>query len=260
MLGAVLVVARERDDPSAGHGRVAAVNGAVASLDTSADANGMDAAAVAERLQGVRERIASCGGDPARIGVVAVTKGFGPEAVRAASLAGLTDVGENYAQELLAKRESSPPGIRWHFLGAVQRNKVRRLAPCVDAWHGIDRPAIAEAVAAAAPGARVFAEVNTARSPGRPGCDPGDLDELVEACRRLPLDLVGLMAVAPQGDATAARECFSWLAAAARRLGLRELSMGMSDDFEVAVQEGATTLRLGRVLFGPRPSRDAVQR
>lgn len=253
-------MAQDRHDAPPGHGRVAAVKGAVASLDASADSNGRDAAAVAERLQGVRDRITSCGGDPGTIGIVAVTKGFGHEAVRAASLAGLSDVGENYAQELLAKRQSSPPGIRWHFLGSVQRNKVKRLAPCVDAWHGIDTPAIARSVAAAAPGARVFAEVNTTGSPRRPGCDPGDLDELVEACRQLPLDLVGLMTVAPQGDLSAARECFRWLAAAGRRLGLRELSMGMSDDFEVAVQEGATTLRLGRVLFGPRPSRDAVQR
>jgi len=229
-------------------------------LDPSADANRSHAAVVAERLQGVRDRIASCAGDPGAITIVAVTKGFGPEAVQAASLAGLPDVGENYAQELIAKRRSSPPGIRWHFLGSVQRNEVKRLAPFVHAWHGIDGPAIARSVAAAAPGAKVFVEVNTTGSPRRPGCDPGDLDELVEVCRGLPLDLAGLMAVAPQGDPSEARECFRWLVAAGRRLGLRELSMGMSDDFEVAVREGATTLRLGRVLFGPRPSRDAVQR
>ena len=220
----------------------------------------LDAATVAERVDRVRERIAAAGGDPGATRIVAVTKGFGARAVEAATLAGLTDVGENYAQELLDKQSASPAGTRWHFLGTVQRNKVRRLAPHVHAWHGIDRAAAAESVASAAPGAKVFVEVNLTGSPTRPGCAPEALDGLVEACRLLPLDLAGLMTVAPQGDTERAAESFRWLGSAARRLGLGELSMGMSDDFEVAVREGATTLRLGRVLFGPRPSRDAVQR
>ena len=216
--------------------------------------------AIAERLDEVRLRVERNGGDPARIRIVAVTKGFGPEAVSAARAAGLADVGENYAQELLSKAPGAPQGTRWHFLGPVQRNKVARLAPNVSVWHAIDRLAAAEAVAAAAPGAEVMVQVNVVGDPGRPGCAPGSVATLVEQLRALPLDLTGLMAVAPAADPERARESFRWLARTAGELGLRELSMGMSDDFDTAVAEGATTLRLGRVLFGPRPKSTTVQR
>ena len=215
---------------------------------------------VAERVRDVRRRVESRGADPDRIRIVAVTKGFGPEAVEAALQAGLVDVGENYAQELTAKAPRCPAGTTWHFLGAVQRNKVARLAPWVSTWHAIDRPAAAEAVAAATPGAEVMVQVNVVGDPNRPGCSPEGLATLVDRVRELPLDLSGLMAVGPAGDPEGCRRSFRWLADRARELGLRELSMGMSDDFEVAVEEGATTLRLGRVLFGPRPERTRVQR
>jgi PLP dependent protein len=174
--------------------------------------------------------------------------------------AGLRDVGENYAQELLAKAEKATPQARWHFLGPVQRNKVRRLAPVVKCWHSIDRFAAAESVALASPGAEMMVQVNVIGAPSKPGCPPDDVDELVARCRRLPLDVSGLMAVGPAGDIEGTRKCFRWLADRARRLGLRELSMGMSDDYEIAIVEGATTLRLGRVIFGPRPGPATVQR
>jgi hypothetical protein len=211
------------------------------------------AADVAARLHDVRERVAGAGSDPDAIRVVAVTKGFGNDAVAAAVAAGLLDVGENYAQELLEKTGAASPDVRWHFLGAVQRNKVARLSPWVRAWHGLDRPPAADAVAKASPGVEVFIEVNLSGVASRPGCAPEDVDALVGHCRALPLDVSGLMAVGPAGDLEGSRECFRYLARQARQLGLRELSMGMSDDFEAAVAEGATTLRLGRVLFGPRP-------
>lgn len=220
----------------------------------------MDAPTVAERLRHVRDRVRRSGGDPDRIRIVAVTKGFGPDAVGAARQAGLADVGENYAQELRAKAPHAPDGTRWHFLGPIQRNKVGRLAPLVSAWHAVDRLAAAEAVATAVAGAEVMVQVNVIDDRARPGCHPDDLEDLVAHIRELPVDLSGLMAVGPAGDPEAARRSFRWLARKAAELGLRELSMGMSDDFEVAVGEGATTLRLGRVLFGPRPERQTVQR
>jgi pyridoxal phosphate enzyme (YggS family) len=225
-----------------------------------APVTGADAGAVADRLDRVRRRVTEAGGDPSVVRIVGVTKGWGSDAVDAAVAAGLCDLGENYAQELLAKAGASGDAVRWHFLGPVQRNKVRRLAPLVAVWHGIDRAAAAEAVATARPGAEVFVEVNVSGDPGRPGCQPDEVDELVAHCREQPLALAGLMAVAPEGDLGRARECFGWLARTARRLGLAELSMGMSDDFEVAVEMGATTLRLGRVLFGPRPRVKAAPR
>jgi hypothetical protein len=150
--------------------------------------------------------------------------------------------------------------VRWHFLGPVQRNKVKRLAPLVSAWHGIDRAAAVDAVAAASPGVEVLVQVNLSGDSSRPGCRPEDIEILVAHCRQRPILLTGLMAVGPEGDLDRARAGFAWLARRARQLGLRELSMGMSDDFEVAVEEGATTLRLGRVLFGPRPRLRTVQR
>lgn len=201
----------------------------------------------------MRRRVAASGGDPERIRIVAVTKGFGPEAVSAAWAAGLPDVGENYAQEMLAKVPLSLTGMKWHFLGPIQRNKVARLARTVSTWHGIDRPAAADAVASASPGAEVLVQVNVIGDPNRPGCAPQEVGDLVSHVRTLPLDLSGLMAVGPPEAGESGRDCFRWLAQRAGQLGLRELSMGMSDDFEVAVAEGATTLRLGRALFGARP-------
>lgn len=219
-----------------------------------------DAEMIAARLADVRRRMEASGGDPERIRIVAVTKGFGPDAVEAARRAGLVDVGENYAQELTSKAGVAPAGTIWHFLGPVQRNKVRRLAPVVSAWHGIDRPVAADAVASAAPGVEVMVQVNVAGEPGRPGCPPDQVGALVEHVRGLPLDLSGLMAVGPARIGERSRQCFHWLARKASELGLRELSMGMSEDFEMAVAEGATTLRLGRVLFGARPDRDVLRR
>ena len=244
----------------------------------------MTTAMVQERLDDVRRKIVNSGGDPGRVRIVAVTKGFGPDAAEAAVGAGLWDLGENYAQELLQKAELCPPavrsasaalsaaavlspparpspeGARWHFLGPVQRNKIVRLAEVVTTWHGIDREAEAKAIAASSPGVEAMVQVNVTGSPSRPGCKPSEVDDLVTRCRRLTLDLSGLMTVGPQGDPDGTRSCFRWLARKARELGLRELSMGMSDDFEVAIEEGATTLRLGRTLFGPRPSRAGVRR
>jgi pyridoxal phosphate enzyme (YggS family) len=202
----------------------------------------------------------SRGKDPTELRIVAVTKGFGREAVLAAIEAGLEDVGENYAQELLAKANDCPESTKWHFLGPVQRNKVARLAEVVTTWHCIDRAAEAEAIAASAPGSEAMVEVNVTGSSARPGCQPAEVDDLVARCRRLPLNVSGLMTIGLQGDLEATRSSFRWLADKAKDLGLPELSMGMSDDFEVAVEEGATTLRLGRTLFGPRPSRSTARR
>jgi len=234
-----VVVARGEHGAPAGHSGLAVVT--------------VDSDAVAERLADVYRRVESSGGDLARLRIVAVTKGFGPDAVMAARHAGLTDVGENYAQELLGKVPSAPTGTNWHFLGPIQRNKVAKLARAVSAWHGIDRPAAADSVAAASPGAEVFVEVNVTGEVGRPGCAPAEVEDLAAHVRDLPLQLSGLMTVGPASVGERSRECFGWLSARARELGLRELSMGMSDDFELAVAQGATTLRLGRVLFGPRP-------
>lgn len=211
------------------------------------------------RLADVRATIAACGRDPASVRIVAVTKGHGPEAARAAVAAGLVDVGENYAAELVTKA-SEVEGARWHFLGSVQRNKVARLAPVVSVWHGIDRFEEGDAVAKRRPGASVFVEVGWGGDPLRGGCPQAEVAPLVERLQTLDLDVAGLMTVAPPGPPDTARRAFAWVAAEARRLGLRDTSMGMTNDFEVAVQEGATVVRLGTCLFGPRPGDPKMRR
>ena len=209
--------------------------------------------AVAARLADVRGRIETAGGDPARVRVVGVTKGFGRDTVAAAAAAGLVDLGENYAQELLGKVEAAP-GARWHFVGRLQRNKVAALGRMVHLWQTVDRPELAETIARHAPGGAVLVQVNVSGEARKGGCRADDTDTVVERSRALGLDVQGLMAVGPTGPPEAARPGFGWLAATARRLGLGELSMGMTDDLEVAVQEGATIVRVGRGLFGPRPA------
>lgn len=216
--------------------------------------------AVAGRLQAVHGRLQAAGAADGRVRIVAVTKGFGRQAVEAAAALGLLDVGENYAPELLSKAGAPdlPGGLRWHFLGAVQRNKVRRLAPVVHLWQGVARLVEGEEIARRAPGAGVLVEVEVAGLPDRRGVPPRGVAALVEGLRRLELDVRGLMAVGRPGPPEGAREGFRVLARLARDLGLREVSMGMSEDLEVAVEEGATMVRLGRCLFGPRPARPEV--
>lgn len=216
---------------------------------------------VVARLAHLRQRIRTAGGDPGRVRVVAVTKGFGPAAVEAARAGGLLDVGENYAQELLGKHralDGATPGLRWHFLGAVQRNKVPQLAPVVSCWQGLSRLAEGEAIARRRPGSAVLVEVDVTGMPGRNGCAPSDVPALVTALNRCDLDVRGLMTVAPQ-DLVAAREAFASVRRLADDLGLAERSMGMSDDYPLAVGEGATMVRLGRALFGDRPPRKVTK-
>ena len=192
--------------------------------------------------------------------MVAVTKGFGADAVAAAIEAGLADIGENYAQELLAKAGdlSYQPDAalqpRWHFIGRLQRNKIRKIAGLVHLWQSVDRPELATEIARRAPGARVLVQVDIAGMGGRGGCAPEDTAGLVQHCRDAGLEVAGLMAVGAPGQPEEARPGFRLLASQAEYLGLAELSMGMTDDMEVAVEEGATMVRVGTALFGPRPS------
>jgi pyridoxal phosphate enzyme (YggS family) len=221
----------------------------------------IDGQAVADRLEDVRSRIAAAGGDPSEVAVVAVTKGFGPEAVSAVARAGVRDIGENYAQELIAKHDQvADSPVRWHFLGPVQRNKVKGLAPRVALWQAIDREAAGAAIAAHAPHSAALVQINSDASPGRSGCRPEDAPALVERLVALGLQIQGLMTIGPDGPPELARPAFAALSALADRLGLAVRSMGMTADLEVAVQEGSTMVRVGRALFGPRPPSSDLRR
>ncbi len=209
---------------------------------------------VTARLAAVRSRIQAAGGDPAGIEIVAVTKGFGPEVATVARAAGLVDLGENYAQELLAKADVVAD-VRWHAIGRLQRNKVKALAPVVSLWQSVDRLGLGEAIARYAPGAGVLVQVNVSGEDQKGGCDEAETPALVEDLQGLGLDVRGLMAVGPTGPPAAAGPGFARLADLAQRLGLPVRSMGMSSDLEVAVAEGATMVRVGSDLFGVRPPR-----
>ena len=226
-------------------GRVVTVTGDFAGFD--------------ERLAAIRARIEAASPDPASVTLVAVTKGFGPEAVRTALAAGLTAVGENYADELVSKAaavaDDPGPAPEWHFLGAIQRNKVPRLAPLVACWQAVSRVQEGRAIAKRHPAARVLVQVDVAGLPGRGGVPPTEVPGLVAALRVEDLDVAGLMAVGLPGPPEGARAGFRELSRLADALALPVRSMGMTDDLEVALSEGSTMVRLGRALFGDRPPR-----
>ncbi len=211
------------------------------------------AAFVPEAVERVRDRIATAGGDPSAVRLVAVTKGFGPGAVAAAVAAGVVDVGESYASELVGKATSAPPGVRWHFVGRLQSNKVKAVASLVELWQSVDRPSLVRRLGERAPGARVLVQVNASGELTKGGCRPADACDLVAHADDAGLDVRGLMTIGPTGDPEDARPGFRLVRELADRLGLPERSMGMSGDLEVAVQEGSTMVRVGRALFGPRP-------
>jgi len=211
---------------------------------------------VAANLAAVRERIVRAGGDPDAVAVVAVTKGFGPEACREAIDAGLRSLGENRVQEALGKM-AVVEGAEWHLIGHLQTNKVKQAAGRFALIQSVDSVHLAEALAKAGGHQPVLVEVNVAREPQKSGVDPAGAVELIEAASRL-LEVKGLMAMGPSaGDPRPAfDELRRLLDQAEQRIGkaLPILSMGMSGDFETAVAAGSTMLRLGRVLFGPRPA------
>ena len=215
---------------------------------------------VAAAVDRVRDRIASAGGDLARVRLVAVTKGQPAAAVRAALAAGVADVGESYAQELVAKAaevevDEAP---RWHWIGRLQRNKVRLVAPLVHLWQSVDRLSLAGEVARHAPGAAVLVQVNVSGAEQQGGCTPAMVPAVVDGCRDLGLDVRGLMAIGPQGAPEVVRAAFRAVRDLADGLALDERSMGMSGDLEAAVAEGSTMVRVGTSLFGPRGGRAAV--
>jgi PLP dependent protein len=224
------------------------------------------AARVAALRRAVAEAAARVGRAPDSIAIVAVAKTVAPGAVSEALAAGLRDVGENYLQEARAKRPSVRGDAAWHLIGRLQRNKVRGVLALFDRVHTVDSPALGTLLAAEAARAGrrlpVLIQVNVAGESSKGGVRPEGVEELAGVLLgEAALALDGLMAVPPPAaEPEDSRPHFRLLREvrdrAERRLGveLPHLSMGMSDDFRVAVEEGATLLRLGRALFGARGS------
>jgi pyridoxal phosphate enzyme (YggS family) len=190
--------------------------------------------------------------------VVAVSKGISPPQLAEAYAAGHRDFGENRADALAARLGRLPEGARWHFIGRLQGNKVRLVRPAACLLHSLDRPDLV-GYWAKGPGLPppVLVQVNVSGEAAKAGVAPGEAEGLVAAAVEMGLEVRGLMTIAPVGGSPeAARPHFRALARLRDGLitrwpGLTELSMGMSDDYEVAVEEGATLLRVGRAIFGP---------
>jgi pyridoxal phosphate enzyme (YggS family) len=218
------------------------------------------------RLLEVRQRIAehqARGGWTHPVRIVAVTKQHGIDAIEAARAAGVPDIGENRVQEALAKQAElgTDGGLRWHLIGSLQRNKARQAVGRFELIHAVDRPELVVELARRMPaGGRqgVLVEVNAGESQ-KGGVAPEGAVALVESVVREPaLEFAGLMTMAPlTDDETVQRAAFGGLRKLKERIEaagfpVRELSMGMSGDFGVAVEEGATMVRLGTILFGER--------
>ncbi|MGE5177187.1 MAG: YggS family pyridoxal phosphate-dependent enzyme [Hyphomicrobiales bacterium] len=229
----------------------------------------LDTASISERLRGIRERIGSAlerAGRPAgSVRLLAVTKGFPAETVRAAMSLGLEEFGENRVQEAEAKIPAVGPGPRWHLIGHLQTNKAKRAAALFAEIHSVDSERLAEALARHAREAGrdipVWVEVNASGDASKYGASPDAVPALLERIRGLEgIRPIGLMTIGPvEGGADGARAAFRLTrtlrdrAVAAGTLPEGSgLSMGMTDDFEIAIEEGATVVRIGSALFGPR--------
>ena len=212
---------------------------------------------VAENLKAVRERIAHAGADPGDVTIVAVTKGFDASMCREALGAGLRVLGENRVQEALAKM-GEVDGAEWHLIGHLQTNKVKAATGKFALIQSVDSVRVAEALAAIDSSQPVLVEVNVAHEAQKSGAPADGAQDIIRAVGEM-LDLRGLMGMGPvAGDPTPAfTELRTIRDEAQQRTGkpLPILSMGMSGDFEKAVAAGSTMLRLGTVLFGPRPER-----
>lgn len=220
---------------------------------------------IAENLDRIREGIDSAalraGRKPDEVTLVAVTKTVGAEAIREAIEAGVTDIGENYVQDSVAKFDEIGCAVRWHMIGHLQTNKVRAAVPVFDVIQSVDSVHLAEEIAkrssAIGKTSQILVEVNISGEESKTGVEPDGAMELCSRVREIPgIQLIGLMGIAPFVDDQALiRASFAGLRAIWDRLpepNRMHLSMGMTSDFEIAIEEGSTMVRIGTAIFGPR--------
>jgi pyridoxal phosphate enzyme (YggS family) len=216
---------------------------------------------IADNITAVRSRIAAAcdraGRSRSGVTLIGVSKGFAIDAIAEAVAAGLADIGENRVQEAAPKIDAlSARGItpRWHLIGHLQSNKAKTAANLFAIIHSVDSLRLAEELSRRAHRMAILLEVNVAQEASKFGFAPGEVAPALSSIAMLPhLEVLGLMTVAPYSDdLEAVRPFFRELRRLRDALGLRELSMGMTDDFEVAIEEGATMVRVGRAIFGER--------
>lgn len=197
--------------------------------------------------------MADAGGREVRL--VGVTKTFGPESWTIARTLGIDAVGENYAQEVVAKAAAVPASERppVHFIGHLQANKVRLVAGVVDVWQSVDRLSLVQEIVKRQRNPVIFIQVNTTGEEGKFGCQPERVADLVAVARDAGCVVDGLMTMGPTDqDVARTRAAFGMLRGLADELGVRERSMGMSGDLELAIEAGSTMVRVGSALFGER--------
>ncbi len=213
---------------------------------------GLRADRVRANLALVRERIAAAGRDPTQVEILAAVKYLPVDELETLAQAGVTVVGENRAQDLVAKSQAVPGLFTWDFIGHLQSRKVREILPHVRYIHSVaSDSALAQLERHGSAGTEVMIEVNVAGETGKSGVAPAELEGFIARC---PATVVGLMTMPPLAPrAEDNRRHFASLAELAGRLGLAQLSMGTSQDYVVAVQEGATIVRLGTILYDGAP-------
>src|SRR5436305_2613989 len=216
---------------------------------------------IADNVAEVRRRIAEAcarsGRNPDDVTLVAVTKVFPADYVEQAIAAGIADIGENRVQEAREKKPLVRGSARWHLIGHLQSNKAKDAVKLFDVIQAVDSLDLAEKLARAADahGKRqeVMLQVNIGDEPQKSGIARGDVDAIAKRAAALPsLHVIGLMAIPPIGTPEESRPYFRELRSMRDALGLRHLSMGMSEDFETAIEEGSTIVRVGRAIFGSR--------
>jgi uncharacterized pyridoxal phosphate-containing UPF0001 family protein len=214
---------------------------------------GLRAAEVRDNLERVRDRIAAAGRDPGEVEILAAVKYLPSEELESLAAGGITLVGENRAQAVVAKAGAHPGLFTWDFIGALQSRRVAMLIPHVRYIHSVATDsALRQLERHATPDTRILVEVNVSGDAAKAGITPAQLPEFLA---RVPVEVVGLMTMPPLTHRPEEnRRHFAALRELAARHQLRELSMGTSQDFEPAVQEGATIIRLGRVLYQQHPS------
>ncbi len=210
--------------------------------------HGLRAEVVARNLARAREAIAAAGRDPGEVEILAAVKYLPAEELAALADGGVTVVGENRAQELEAKVAAAPGRFIWDFIGQLQSRKVKDVLPHVRYIHSVaSESALAQLGRHGGPDTRILIEVNVAGEPGKGGIDPTELPAFLDRC---PVTVVGLMTMPPfAADPEESRPYFAALRRLAEAQGLTHLSMGTSQDYVVAAQEGATIVRLGTSLF-----------
>lgn len=219
---------------------------------------GLGAPAVLDRIAAAAGR---AGRDPASVTLVGAAKTVDPGRVVAA---GVVDVGENRVQELTAKQEALEGyPIRWHFIGRLQRNKAKAVAGRVTLVHSVDSVPLARALGHAAHARGLvqpaLVQVNVSGEASKAGIEPAEVASFLASAASLEgVRFTGLMTVPAPGDDRASRAAFRLLAGLASENGLTDLSMGMSGDFEIAVEEGATMVRVGTAVYGPRPPQTPI--